>query len=215
VFHLLLTEKVKSFIRIPFGLIHINRNYSLRGGITALIGLPGVYMAKDLVKIIEQKKAAIVKKWFDLTAQTYAPDTAEFLKSKTDPFANPVGGSILNGLNVLLDQLIHDMDPQIINSYLDPIIRIRAVQNFTPSQATAFILSLKKALRANLAKELRDIRYTEELFKFESKIDQLSLMAFDIYMQCREKIYQISANETRNRTFKAFERAGLISEKAE
>jgi hypothetical protein len=169
-------------------------------------------MVKGLVKIIEQKKAAIAKKWFDLTAQTYAPDTAEFLKSKTDPFANPVGGSILNGLNVLLDQLIHDMDPQIINSYLDPIIRIRAVQNFSPSQATAFILFLKKALRANLAKELRDIRNAEELFEFESKIDQLSLMAFDIYMQCREKIYQISANETKNRTFRALERAGLVSE---
>jgi hypothetical protein len=169
-------------------------------------------MVKGLVKIIEQKKAAIAKKWFDLTAQTYAPDTAEFLKSKTDPFANPVGGSILNGLNVLLDQLIHDMDPQIINSSLDPIIRIRAVQNFSPSQATAFILFLKKALRANLAKELRDIRNAEELFEFESKIDQLSLMAFDIYMQCREKIYQISANETKNRTFKALERAGLVSE---
>ncbi len=169
-------------------------------------------MVKGLVKIIEQKKAAIAKKWFDLTAQTYAPDTAEFLKSKTDPFANPVGGSILNGLNVLLDQLIHDMDPQIINSYLDPIIRIRALQNFSPSQATAFILFLKKALRANLAKELRDIRNAEELFEFESKIDQLILMAFDIYMQCREKIYQISTNETKNRTFRALERAGLVSE---
>ena len=169
-------------------------------------------MAKDLVKIIEQKKAAILKKWFDLTAQTYAPDTAEFLKSKTDPFANPVGGSMLSSLSALLDQLIHDMDPQTINSFLDPIIRIRAVQNFTPSQATAFVLSLKKALRENLAKELRDLRNIEELFEFESKIDQLSLMAFDIYMQCREKIYQISANETRNRTFRAFERAGLVSE---
>jgi hypothetical protein len=179
------------------------------------IRLAGVYMAKDLVKIIEQRKAAIVKKWFDLTAQTYAPDTAEFLKSKTDPFANPVGGSLQRSLNVLLDQLIQGMDPQIINSFLDPIIRIRAVQNFTPSQATGFILSLKKALRANLAKELRDIRNTEKFFEFELKIDQLSLMAFDIYMQCREKIYQISANETRNRTFRAFERAGLISEKAE
>ena len=172
-------------------------------------------MTKELEKIIAHKKAAIVKKWFDLTAQTYAPDTAEFLKSKSDPFANPVGGSILSGLDGLLDQLIHDMDPQIINSYLDPIIRIRAVQNFTPSQAVAFILSLKKALRTSLKKELRDIRILTELSEFESKIDRLSLMAFDIYMQCREKIYQLSANEMKNRTFRAFERAGLVSEKAE
>jgi hypothetical protein len=172
-------------------------------------------MAKGLAKIIVHKKAAIVKKWFDLTAQTYAPDTAEFLKSKTDPFANPVGVSMLSSLDGMLDQLIHDMDPQIINSYLDPIIRIRAVQNFTPSQAVAFILSLKKALRTSLTKELRDIRNVTELSELESKIDQLSLMAFDIYMQCREKIYQLSANEMKNRTFRAFERAGLISEKAE
>jgi hypothetical protein len=168
-------------------------------------------MAKDLLKIIEQKKAAILKNWFDLTAQTYAPDTAKFIKSKTDPFANPVGGSIRNGLDGLLDQLIHDMDPQSINSYLDPIIRIRAVQNFTPSQAVAFILSLKKALRKNLTKELRDIRNIKGLLELEFKIDQLSMMAFDLYMQCREKIYQLSANEMKNRTLRAFERAGLVS----
>ena len=107
------------------------------------------------------------------------------------------------------------MDLATITSLLDPIIRIRAAQNFTPSQATAFVLSLKKALRENLAKELHDLSSIRELFEFESKIDQLCLMAFDIYMQCREKIYQIGANETRNRTFKAFERAGLISEKVE
>jgi protoporphyrinogen oxidase len=172
-------------------------------------------MAKELAKIIVRKKATVVKKWFDLTAQTYAPDTAEFLKSKTDPFANPVGVSMLSSLDGLLDQLIHDMDPQRINSYLDPIIRIRAVQNFTPSQAVAFILYLKEALRMSLTKELRDIRNVTEFSELESKIDRLSLMAFDIYMQCREKIYQLSANEMKNRTFRAFERAGLVSEKVE
>lgn len=172
-------------------------------------------MAKDLVNLIDQKKASIVKKWFDLTAQTYAPDTADFLKNKSDPFANPVGGSTLNGLKFLLDELIHDMDPQTINSHLDPIIRIRAVQNFTPAQATAFILSLKQVLRETLAKELRDRHFVSELLEFESKIDQLLLLAFDIFIQCREKIYQIKANETRNRTFSAFARAGLISDATE
>jgi hypothetical protein len=106
------------------------------------------------------------------------------------------------------------MDRDTITSFLDPIIRIRAVQNFTPSQATSFILSLKKVLRENFAKELRDSQLAREFLEFESNIDQLCLVAFDIYMQCREKIYQIGANETRNRTFKAFQRAGLISEES-
>ena len=170
-------------------------------------------MGKGLEKILEQKKSVIAKNWFDLTAKTYAPDTAEFIKNNKDQFANPVGSTMLNSLKGLLDQLIHSMEPKTISSHLDPIIRIRAAQNFSPSQATAFILILKKVLRENLTKELHDSSFAAELIAFEYKIDQLCLMAFDIYMQCREKIFQISANETRNRTFRAFERAGLIDDR--
>jgi hypothetical protein len=172
-------------------------------------------MAKGLEIILKQKKAVIVKNWFDLATQTYAPDTAEFLKSRKDQFANPVGGTMRSSLKELLNQLIRSMDPETINTHLDPIIRIRAVQNFTPTQATAFIFSLKEILREILTKELRDSSFALEYIAFESKIDRLGLMAFDIYMQCREKIFRISANETRNRTFRAFERAGLISEELE
>ena len=172
----------------------------------------GVLMGKGLEKILEKNKTAIVKQWFNLAAQTYAIDTAQFLKSKSDPFANPVGNAMMTGLDGILEQLIHTLDPKALNSHLDSIIRIRAIQDFTPSQATAFILSLKKVLRDYLAKELQDSRLAAEFLELESKIDQICLMAFDIYMQCREKVYQISANETRNRTFKAFERAGLIKE---
>ena len=169
-------------------------------------------MGKGLGKILEKNKAAIAKKWFNLAAQTYAPDTAEFLKSKTDPFANPVGSSMLTGLDGILEQLIDTADSKALHSHLDSIIRIRAVQDFTPSQATTFILSLKKVLRDYFAKELQDSRLAAEFIELEFKIDQICLMAFDIYMQCREKVYQISANETRNRTFRAFERAGLVVE---
>jgi hypothetical protein len=169
-------------------------------------------MGKGLEKVLLKNKAAIAKQWFNLAAQTYAVDTAKFLQSKTDPFANPVGSALMTGLDGILEHLIHATDPNTLHSHLDSIIRIRAVQDFSPSQATAFILSLKKVLRDYFAKELRDSRLAAEFIELESSIDQICLIAFDIYMQCREKVYQISANETRKRTFKAFERAGLIKE---
>ena len=53
-----------------------------------------------------------------------------------------------------------------------------------------------------------------ELLAFESKIDQLCLMAFDIYMACKDKIYQISANDMRSQALKAFKRAGLIEDES-
>ena len=172
-------------------------------------------MGKGFEIIIEQQKDVILRKWFDLAIQAYEPDTAKFLKNQKDPFGNPVGNNTLKGLQGLLDQLLGEFDPRTVETYLDPIIRIRAVQAFTPSQATAFVFSLKKVLRDTLGTKLHDDQIMKELLAFESKIDQLCMMAFDLFMACKEKIYQISANETRNRTFRAFERAGLIVEDPE
>jgi len=169
-------------------------------------------MEHRLKGLIEKNKSEIIKKWFEATIQTYAPDTAHFYKGQKDQFANPVGNITAKGVEFLLDQLFNDFEPDAVKTYLDPIIRIRAVQDFTPSQATAFIFLLKKVLRDCLSDKLQDAALVLELLAFESKIDQLCLMAFDMYMTCKEKIYQIAANETRNQTYRAFERAGLIAQ---
>lgn len=162
--------------------------------------------------LLIQKKTAIIKKWFALVIETYPADTAKFLKSQKDPFANPVGRTIYRGLAALFDELVKGMDIENITSCLDPIIRIRAVQNFSPSQAVGFIFSLKTAIRKSIRKEISQEQLTTELQVFESKIDDLSLIGFNLYMQCKEKIFELKANEMKNRTFKAFERAGLVNE---
>jgi len=162
--------------------------------------------------LLEQRKAAIVKKWFDLAIQSYPADTSRFLKTQKDPFANPVGQTVLRGLEALFDTLLQGPDADTISSFLDPIIRIRAVQDFTPSKAVSFIFSLKQVIRENLTKELKDAAMVLELLNLESAIDDLALLAFDIYVECREKIYELKANQEKASTFSAFKRAGLICE---
>jgi hypothetical protein len=105
-----------------------------------------------------------------------------------------------------------EMDHEILTSLLDPIIRIRAIQNFSPGQAISFIFLLKKAIRENIKKEASEEQLFNELLLFESKIDQLVMIAFNLYMECKEKIYDLKANEMRNTTYKAFKRAGLVRE---
>jgi hypothetical protein len=166
----------------------------------------------SLNQLLAQKKTAVLKIWFNSTIKTYQPDTAAFLKSQKDPFANPVGRTIYHGLERLLDGFLKEMDPKIMQSLLDPIIRIRAIQDFSPSQATSFIFFLKDAVRETLKKEDPESKHFTELLLFESKVDELGLMAFDVYMKCREKIYELKANEMKNRTFMAFKRAGLVRE---
>ena len=162
--------------------------------------------------LLAQRKTAIVKKWFTATIETYPSDTAKFLKSQKDPFSNPVGRTIHQGLAALFEELLKEMDHEAVLSVLDPIVRIRAIQNFSPSQATSFIFFLKNTVRENIQTEDFDAQIFNELLLFESKIDELGLIAFNLYMQCREKIYELKANEMKNRTFRAFERAGLVRE---
>lgn len=174
-----------------------------------------VSLSMRVENLLKQRKATILKRWFDLVAEAYPANTSQFLKKQKDPFMNPVGSVVLQNLEPLFDELLAEMDYETIKSLLDPIVRIRAVQNLSPSQAISFTLLLKKIIRENLSKELSKSQTVNELLLFESKIDEIALIAFDIYIKCREKIYEIKANEERNRTFSALKRAGLISEAPE
>ncbi len=126
-------------------------------------------MGIGLKGLIQKNKSEIIKNWFAATIQTYAPDTAHFYKNQKDQFGNPVGSITSKGIAFLLDQLLNTFDPDAIKAYLDPIIRIRAIQDFSPSQATGFILLLKKILRENLANELQNAATATQFLAFESK----------------------------------------------
>jgi hypothetical protein len=123
-----------------------------------------------------------------------------------------VGNTISEGIEAIYGGLIHGTDIDKLSSFLDTIIRIRAIQDFSASQAVGFVFSLKKAIREELRNELKDEGLTGELLNFESRIDEAALLSFGIYMKCREKVYELRANEIKNRTFKLLERANLISE---
>ena len=164
----------------------------------------------NLKELLEKRKSAITKKWFDMVVDTYPSDTSIFLKKQKDPFDNPVGNATLEGVNGMFDELLGNMDPEKINAFLDPIIRIRAVQSFSASKAVGFIFFLKAIIRESVKDDIQD--QTDELLALELNIDELGLIAFDIYMTCRETLYRIKAEEEKKRTFSAFERAGLIKE---
>lgn len=93
---------------------------------------------------------------------------------------------------------------------LDPILRIRAVQSFTPSKATGFVFSLKQIIRQHLS--ANGLEAGAEIDQLDRRIDEMALAAFDIYVACREKVYELKASESRNQFFGSLKRAGLIDE---
>jgi hypothetical protein len=168
-----------------------------------------------LEQIFSDRKSSILTRWFDRTIETYPEETARFLKSKKNLFANPVGNILFRELESILDGLSKGIDLNTIRPCLDNIIRIRAVQEISAAQAVAFIFLLKPVIREELASEIQENRIGKELLEFESRIDELTLLSFDIFMQCREKIYDLKANEINNRTVRVLKRAKLLVEDQE
>jgi len=143
--------------------------------------------------LLARSKSAVVDEWFDRTIQAYPSQTSMFLRSGKDPFRNPVGHTLREGLAALFDELIGEMDRSRVTAALDSIVRLRAVQDFSPSQALAFPFQLKSILRERAQ--------GEELARLESRIDELALAAFDLYAACREQLHEIKANQARRSTF--------------
>jgi hypothetical protein len=164
-----------------------------------------------LRSLLENKKSSIVKKWFEFVVDTYAPDAALFFKNQGDNFLNPVGGTTRSILEKLFEALLQKADADSIAVTMEPLIKIRAVQSFSPSQAVGFLFVLKTLIRKELKKEIKKID-PEELVSIDARIDSLALIGFDVFMQCREKIYDLKTNTERSKIYTAFARAGLIKE---
>lgn len=165
-----------------------------------------------LQNLLSEKRSKILEKWFHLILETYPPETAKFLKKQKDRFANPVGAAIYQGIEGIFDQLCQGIDSDKVSPFLDKIIRVRAIQDFSPSQAIAFIFILKHVIREELKQEIRENGISEELLTIEFGIDDLALLSFNIYMACREKIYDMKFNEVRNKTYSLLKKTNLLYE---
>jgi hypothetical protein len=163
-----------------------------------------------LAELLAQKKSTLVAQWLHLIFESYPPETAGFLKRESNRFDNPVAYQVSRGVKGLYDELLlPEMDSDRALAFLDEIIRVRAVQDFSPSQALAFIFLLKNVIRKELAGELQERSLADEVWELESRIDGLALLAFEAYMKRRERLYEIRVNEVKNRVSGLLRRTGL------
>ncbi len=153
----------------------------------------------SLAAVLSDRRNDVVGGWLERTIQTYPESAARFLSSEKDPFRNPVGCTLKEGLGALFDELLRATDAAGAMPVLDGIIRMRAVQDFSASQAVAFVFSLKQVIRGVLQGEIT--RFVGEVETLETRIDELALLAFDVFMKCRQQIYEIRANEAGRRVF--------------
>ena len=154
--------------------------------------------------LLLQNQSTILKRWFNLIFETYPADTAAIMRKDRNQFTNPVGSTISREIETLFKQLCEGIQNGGCQASLDSILKIRSVQDFSPSKAVGFIFLLKRAIGETLKNEICKESAMDEWMKFQSKIDELALFAFDIYMDCREKICEIRVNQAKTEKEMAF-----------
>jgi hypothetical protein len=149
--------------------------------------------SSSLAVLLSESKVELVSKWLDQMLLQYPA------VNKKDQFQNPVGHRLEEGLSILLDSLVQPDDGNAKREALENIVRIGAVQNFPAAQAVAFVFALKKIIRMQFTAEIMSC--LNEIIAIENRIDDMALLAFDLYVQCREQIYELKTKEISRMNF--------------
>ena len=145
--------------------------------------------------LLQQNKAAIEERWLADIYSTYPKNVAEFLEREKDPFANPVGTAFRTSIPAILEAFFNNFASEDICRNLQEIIKIRAIQNFSPSEAVSFVFLLKQSARTVLSTQTGPFK--GDLITFDKQVDQIALFAFDIYVKCRESMYEMRVDEVK------------------
>lgn len=133
---------------------------------------------------------AVAERWLERVLLSYPGAARASLLDRTDPFRNPAGHVLKENLLLLARELLGEMRHEALEAPLDAIVRLRAVQGFSVSDAIGFVFELRDA-----ACEFDESRSAV----LNHRIDQLALMAFDRYITCRELIFELRMKELRSR----------------
>ena len=162
----------------------------------------------QLRELLDSNQAAIVDRWCDLTLRVYPPESARLMRREKDRFQNPVGRVARESLESIFEGLRTGLPVERMTDALDGIVRIRAVQDLSPSASLAFLFELKRAIRDELGDDAISRVPSAELSALEATIDCMTLRAFELFVLCRDKIHELRIGEIKRRTSVMFKRMG-------
>lgn len=173
-------------------------------------------LSMNVTEMYAARREELLGMWVEKFISSYPLQSAGFVRTSTDPFANPVGSTTRGCLGVLFDAVIGlDASPREVKTALDDLIRLRAVQDFTPSQAVGPLFLLKNILRDALLNPdsakpkgkagredpphvfLPSREILDGCFEAEARLDSLALLALDLYSADRERIFRMRVDEVK------------------
>lgn len=146
------------------------------------------------------RRETIVRLWTEAVYTLYPFETTGFLRTRQDPFANPVADMTREAGSVIYDAVAGaDIKIEDIKNALDRFVKWRAAQQEAPSRGIGVLLLMKPILREEVLPGLAGQGNIKDYLDAESRLDTLALLAFDMYLAAREKLAQARVKEIRLR----------------
>lgn len=153
----------------------------------------------NALDILRKYKKEAATAWVEAVFATYPLETTGFLRTKRDPFTNPVAHMTREAAHVLFDAMIgEEVEPEQVKASLERFVKLRAAQKFAPSQNMAVFYLLKPILRSLALEEMREKGQLAAYLEVESRLDTLALLAFDIFSEARERIAEARIKEIKS-----------------
>lgn len=173
-----------------------------------------------LLETLEPCRDEIVARWVGIVHGTYPFDTIGFLRTKKDQFANPVGYRTEEAAKALIQVVFSETpDEEALGKAVEEIIRVRAIQDFSPENAVGVIYAMKGIVRDFLRRAGRLEETLPALLALESRIDAVALLAFGAYARCRETLHRLRVDEVKRQYSQilrlAEKKAGKLSDEAD
>lgn len=159
---------------------------------------------------VEENLDTLNEKWLTAIVATYHQDSARFINGQEDRIANPMGYAIKELVSTVLNCLKSECDEQELASVIYPVVQMRAVQGFAPSEAVSFIYMLRP-LVVEMARKTSG--WEDIVLELDGVIFGLQSRAFDIYSQCREKLSEIKIEELKSNLYMLLRKSELVETK--
>ncbi len=152
-------------------------------------------MEMTLLNMLASHRREILDEWTERIYASYPSDTVVSFRREGAPFSNPVGTRIDQSVEALLNGFLMGAGPETLRQPLDDIVRIRAIQGFNPSDAVSFMFLLRSTVFDLLSAGEKESLSSDDLNGLCGWIEAMASLSFDIYMECREQIFNLKIGE--------------------
>ena len=133
----------------------------------------------------------ILAKWNEAVFATYPLAMTGFARTQEDQFRNPGGHAIRLALEEIYAAVSGRLaSEKLLRDSLEMFVKLRAVQDFTPVQALGVVYLLKPLLRDRVLPACLQNGLLDEYLEAESRLDTAALLACDIYVASRERVFE-------------------------